>query len=67
MKRDKNLHPLSWDHHAALTSVIFTRKLIKDGADRARLEQVAREFEQFHQEALFRTSATRRSGFSPVT
>lgn len=52
MKRDKNLHPLSWDHHAALTSVIFTRKLIKDGADHARLEQVAREFEQFHQEAL---------------
>jgi iron-sulfur cluster repair protein YtfE (RIC family) len=52
MKRDKNLHPLSWDHHAALTSVVFTRKHIKVGADRERLEQVAREFAVFHQDAL---------------
>lgn len=52
MKRDKNLHPLSWDHHAALTGVVLTRKQIKSGADRSRLEQVAREFAVFHQEAL---------------
>lgn len=52
MKRDRNLHPLSWDHHAALTSVVFTRKHIRDGADRARLEQIAREFSNFRAEAL---------------
>lgn len=52
MKRDKNFHPLSWDHHAALTSVVLTRKHIKSGADRDRLERVAHEFSVFHQETL---------------
>lgn len=52
MKRDRNLHPLSWDHHGALTSVVFTRKQIKSGADPAKLEQTAREFLVFHAEHL---------------
>ncbi|MEW5874779.1 MAG: hemerythrin domain-containing protein [Candidatus Zixiibacteriota bacterium] len=52
MKRDRNLHPLSWDHHGALTSVVFTRKLITAGADRGRLEQTAREYLTFHSEHL---------------
>jgi hemerythrin-like domain-containing protein len=52
MKRDKNLHPLSWDHHAALTSVVFTRKLIKAGAGDERLQQVAREYAAFYQIGL---------------
>ena len=52
MKRDKSLHPLSWDHHAALMSVLFTRKHLKEGSAPERLHQVAREFLVFHQEAL---------------
>jgi len=52
MKRDRNLHPLSWDHHGALTSVVFTRKLITSGAGRMRLERTAREFLVFYAEHL---------------
>lgn len=52
MKRDKNLHPLSWDHHAALTSVVFTRKHLRDGASRDRLLQVAHEFGTFYEIGL---------------
>lgn len=52
MKRNKNLHPLSWDHHAALTSVVFTRKHIKSGADHDRLLQTALEFAVFYQLGL---------------
>lgn len=52
MRRDKNLHPLSWDHHAALTSVVFTRKHIKNGVDADRLQQIAREFADFYETGL---------------
>jgi hypothetical protein len=52
MKRDKNLHPLSWDHHAALTSVVLTRKHIKEQTGIDRLRLVAQEFEVFHECAL---------------
>ncbi len=52
MKRNKNLHPLSWDHHAALTGVVFTRKLIRDGSSRDRLIQVADEFGVFYEIGL---------------
>lgn len=52
MKRDKNLHPLSWDHHAALTSVVFTRKHLKAGAGIERLQQVAREYATFYELGL---------------
>lgn len=52
MKRDKSLHPLSWDHHAALTSVVFTRKLLKSGADQNRLSQVAQEYADFYESGL---------------
>ncbi len=52
MKRDKNLHPLSWDHHAALTSVVFTRKHIRESADSDRLSQIAFEFGAFYDTGL---------------
>lgn len=52
MKRDRNLHPLSWDHHLALMSVVFTRKQVASGASREALKRIASEFEQFHQQAL---------------
>jgi len=52
MKRDKNLHPLSWDHHAALTSVVFTRKHIKESASSLRLGQIAFEFAAFYESGL---------------
>lgn len=52
MKRDKNLHPLSWDHHAALTSVVFTRKHLKTGVGSERLQQVAREYAVFYELGL---------------
>lgn len=52
MKRDKRLHPLSWDHHAALTSVVFTRKHIKAGAGIERLQQVAIEYAAFYEVGL---------------
>lgn len=52
MKRDKNLHPLSWDHHAALTSVVFTRKQIRSGAGRERQQQIAREYAVFYEIGL---------------
>jgi len=52
MKRNKNLHPLSWEHHHTLTSVVLTRRHIKNCAPRARLVQIAREFAAFHREAL---------------
>lgn len=52
MKRDKNLHPLSWDHHAALTSVVFTRKHIKGSASSERLSQIASEFAVFYETGL---------------
>lgn len=52
MKRDKNLHPLSWEHHHALSSVVLTRRLIRDGASTERLQRVAHEFVVFHTENL---------------
>jgi hypothetical protein len=52
MKRDKNLHPLSWDHHAALTSVVFTRKHIKNGADAERFRRISGEFAAFYENGL---------------
>lgn len=52
MKRDRNLHPLSWDHHGALTSVVFTRKHLRAGADHTKLAQIAREFLVFHADHL---------------
>lgn len=52
MKRDKNLHPLSWDHHAALTGVVFTRKHIQIGSGAYRLQQIAREFAAFYEIGL---------------
>ncbi|GAB4327838.1 MAG: hypothetical protein Kow0074_23360 [Candidatus Zixiibacteriota bacterium] len=52
MKRDKNLHPLSWEHHHALTSVVLTRRHIKDNAPRERLAQTAGEFVGFHRDNL---------------
>ena len=52
MKRDKNLHPLSWDHHAALTGVVFTRKHLKAGADKDRMGQIAQEYAAFYKTGL---------------
>lgn len=52
MKRDKNLHPLSWEHHHALTSVVLTRRHIKDDAPRERLVRTATEFLAFHRDNL---------------
>lgn len=52
MKRDKNLHPLSWDHHAALTSVVFTRKHIKNGTGIDSLQQIAAEYAAFYETGL---------------
>lgn len=52
MKRDKNLHSLSRDHHAALTSVVLTRRHLRDGTDRERLIQIADEFSVFYATGL---------------
>ena len=52
MKRDEHLHPLGWDHHAALTSVVFVRKHLDRGADLDTLERIAGQFRTFHAEAL---------------
>jgi hemerythrin-like domain-containing protein len=52
MKRNRNLHPLSWEHHTALTSVVLIRRQIESGASRERLERIASEFAQFHKEGL---------------
>lgn len=52
MKRDKNLHPLSWDHHAALTSVVLTRKHLKNNASDDRLRQIATEYGHFYDTGL---------------
>jgi hemerythrin-like domain-containing protein len=52
MKRDKNLHPLSWEHHHALTSVVLTRRHISENAPHERLVRTAREFVGFHRDNL---------------
>lgn len=52
MKRNKNLHPLSWEHHHALTSVVLTRRHIAENAPQERLVQTATEFVDFHRDNL---------------
>lgn len=52
MKRDKNLHPLSWDHHAALTAVVLTRRQLDSEPDAATLVRTVEQFVAFHAEAL---------------
>ncbi|MBD3299712.1 MAG: hypothetical protein GF341_13730, partial [candidate division Zixibacteria bacterium] len=52
MKRNKNLHPLSWEHHHALTSVVLTRRHIAENAPHERLVRTANEFVGFHRDNL---------------
>jgi len=52
MKRDTNLHPLSWDHHAALTAAVLVRRQLDADADETTLTRIAGEFVTFHAEAL---------------
>jgi len=52
MKRNPALHPLSWEHHSALTAIVLVRRQIEAGVPEVRLRAIAREFVDFHRDAL---------------
>jgi len=52
VKRDRNLHPLSWDHHSALTAIVMVRRQLVSPRPDAPITTLAREFVQFHRDAL---------------
>ena len=52
MKRNAALHPLSWEHHSALTAIVLVRRELQGGAPNERLRTIAQEFVAFHRDAL---------------